>query len=345
MKVVVRDYNILSHFLVRESQLVNCARENLKSNVRFEKIINKLQGCIDEKAIICLQEVPQVWGSLLFTYFYKQDYCFVPSYYGNVWNGRMGVAIAFPRSVYNLEESHITTIIDTKRWADPPEDKNLSGKTGVFAFCSKLIGRAFQWAKSIFVTAPAPPPVEQDIWSLAKSRHNTTICLKLSVIGAEQKQFFVSTYHMPCMFFNPPVMMIHSYLIARYIQKIARGTPYILAGDFNFKPTDMCYKFYTGKPIDRHSSDYPVPYPNDTDFDLSTLQPMKSAYKVRYGSEPYFTTHSGEEVPFQDTLDYIFHSPNLRVLDALPLPAKLSPIPNKYEPSDHLMIGATFQLD
>jgi hypothetical protein len=53
---------------------------------------------------------------------------------------------------------------------------------------------------------------------------------------ADSKPFVVGTYHMPCMFKVPSVMMIHCALSAQHIHKYASSDPYLLVGDFNIKP-------------------------------------------------------------------------------------------------------------
>ena len=52
----------------------------------------------------------------------------------------------------------------------------------------------------------------------------------------DSKPFVVGTYHMPCMFKVPSVMMIHCALSAQHIHKYANNDPYLLVGDFNIKP-------------------------------------------------------------------------------------------------------------
>ena len=53
---------------------------------------------------------------------------------------------------------------------------------------------------------------------------------------ADSKPFVVGTYHMPCMFKVPSVMMIHCALSAQHIHKYANNDPYVLVGDFNIRP-------------------------------------------------------------------------------------------------------------
>ena len=70
----------------------------------------------------------------------------------------------------------------------------------------------------------------------------TVFCLMLcaafsfTLYRADSKPFVVGTYHMPCMFKVPSVMMIHCALSAQHIHKYANNDPYVLVGDFNIKP-------------------------------------------------------------------------------------------------------------
>jgi endonuclease/exonuclease/phosphatase family metal-dependent hydrolase len=50
---------------------------------------------------------------------------------------------------------------------------------------------------------------------------------------------------MPCVFWEPRVMVIHAALVTQRIQTLARGAPAVLIGDFNFKPGDAAYNLVT----------------------------------------------------------------------------------------------------
>lgn len=85
---------------------------------------------------------------------------------------------------------------------------------------------------------------------------------------------------------------------------------------------------------------------NETDDQWSLkVNPLRSAYKEWHGHEPAFTNWAQvkQEVPFKDTLDYIFISPQWTVLGTAPLPNEATnsgPLPTEHEPSDHLLISA-----
>ena len=81
----------------------------------------------------------------------------------------------------------------------------------------------------------------------------------------------------------------------------------------------------------------------------SLKEPLHSCYVTKRGVEPDFTNYSKfQETPiFIETLDYIFHSGGWRVDDVLSLPDRSSvdgPLPNKEEPSDHLLLSAAMSL-
>lgn len=54
--------------------------------------------------------------------------------------------------------------------------------------------------------------------------------------------FCVGTYHMPCLFNVPPVMVMHTSLAIKHLAKLAGSDPLVFAGDFNFNPDSDCYK-------------------------------------------------------------------------------------------------------
>ena len=84
-----------------------------------------------------------------------------------------------------------------------------------------------------------------------------------------------------------------------------------------------------------------------------TMKPMRSAYAVHNGREPDFTNYAfseRESEPFIETLDFIFLSDEWKVTDVLDLPhrdAAQGPFPNLdcNEPSDHVLIAATLQIN
>jgi endonuclease/exonuclease/phosphatase family metal-dependent hydrolase len=187
-------------------------------------------------------------------------------------------------------------------------------------------------------------------------------------------------------------MVAHSALAAQFIQSFSFATPFVLAGDFNCRPTSLeCKLLTTGRLLLDEKEKRAFPSfsfssssssseeekenncynnnnynntKNSSGWSPSLLLPLKSAYFTRLGKEPDFTNFAqtmGKEKPFQETIDYLFHSDVLEVIDVLSLPSReeeqggeeervnnkgssssSSSFPNEEQPSDHLMIAATF---
>ncbi|KAE8657197.1 Carbon catabolite repressor protein 4-like protein 4 [Hibiscus syriacus] len=135
------------------------------------------------------------------------------------------------------------------------------------------------------------------------------------------------------------------YLLARLSQfktrvtdRFERTPSVILCGDFNSTPGDKVYQYL----ISGNSSS------TSSDRSLEELPlPLCSLYASTSG-EPPFTNCTPD---FTDTLDYVFFSPSdrLKPVSILQLPELDSPdvagaLPNYSHPSDHLPIGAEFEI-
>jgi hypothetical protein len=108
--------------------------------------------------------------------------------------------------------------------------------------------------------------------------------------------------------------------------------------------THLCsyYTAYTQHP------DYPQVEEGDS-WTPEVKPPLSSAYVTKEGAEPDFTNYAKvqEDPTFIETLDYIFHSKGWQVDSVLPLPHRdtvAGPLPNKDEPSDHILISARMSL-
>lgn len=87
----------------------------------------------------------------------------------------------------------------------------------------------------------------------------------------------------------------------------------------------------------------------DDNWTACLSEPLGSAYVTCTGSEPDFTNNAQiqDQEPFVDTLDYLFHSPQWEVTEVTELPHRSTvsgPLPNGEEPSDHILLSATFVL-
>lgn len=134
------------------------------------------------------------------------------------------------------------------------------------------------------------------------------------------------------------------YLLSRLVQfkrivtrDFACSPSIIVAGDFNSTPGDEVYQYIVSGASAGSLS--------ETD-DESPL-PLNSLYAYTRG-EPQFTNCTPG---FTGTLDYILFSPSgdIKPVSYLEIPDSESPdviggLPNYYHPSDHLPIGAEFEV-
>ncbi|XP_010540704.1 PREDICTED: carbon catabolite repressor protein 4 homolog 4 isoform X1 [Tarenaya hassleriana] len=115
----------------------------------------------------------------------------------------------------------------------------------------------------------------------------------------------------------------------------------LLAGDFNSTPGDKVYQYLVSGNV---SAMEPV---NSEEEEEEAPIPLCSMNAVTRG-EPPFTNCTPD---FTDTLDYIFFTPSdfIKPVSILELPEPESPdilgfLPNFHHPSDHLPIGAEFEI-
>ena len=313
----VVSYNILSSFLADKMVMTDKKYEN--NDDRLNAVTNKLQLEIDKKSIICLQEVSSAWKPLIEKFFTDNKYTVnnIENYTQNekiVTDFQMGVAIAYPTDVYTV----------------------------VTPYKSEVVGKSLPLP--ISPTSPQP-----DEWKWARGKQNKILHIMLKH-NTLNKQFAVSTYHMPNEDGRPVIMCIHAALAAHAAQKFAdKKGPYILCGDFNTKPTNEGYTLFTTGKTSLTIPDEGVPKWE------ATIEKLRSAYAVK-GSEPMYTCGSLRKSPpppappatiFKNTIDYIFLSDGWKVTEVLPVPTlgATESIPNETEPSDHVMIGATLSLD
>ena len=178
------------------------------------------------------------------------------------------------------------------------------------------------------------------------------------MLDSTDQEFWVGNYHMPCVFWCPPVMVIHSSLVAQKIQALAGGnTPYMLAGDFNIVPGSVPYALLTEGTLEQ---DPALTFPDEW-RPTSKLVPMQSAYQVAHREEPVFTNYafSGGAMTetFAETLDYVFFGKGqqskteLQVVGADSMDEVCAHVreteqslPSLQEPSDHLELKVDFVI-
>lgn len=355
-------YNILCSHLAGKNHFRYCKPEFLDADYRLDLIKQKLQGEVDKKAVIAIQEIGHEWAGALHQFFAEENYYFVCNHYGSRFNNYMGVGLAVPLEDYRIEE------VDTKRIGDtllipwgPKKHWIVAFIMGWVMFIYGLIEN--QLIKYKLKQKP------HDLWQHVKDRWNQLVTMKL-YSRKTKETFWVSTYHMPCAFKNPDMMTVHASLALKRLQMLAGAgpeepkegeepkekLPYVLMGDFNFKPEDGMYTLYTTGTLETTSPAYPssrVGIPKGVKFDFNPdVVPVRSAYVEANGEEPEYTNNARvHEMPhFMEALDYIFISDEWSVnqvesLDYLPSKEEQDePFPNEVEPSDHVLIAAHLSL-
>ena len=162
-----------------------------------------------------------------------------------------------PLKEYTIEEVDITRIADTKKTTRIYNNKNNTNNiltTLISKLKSLLIDPVIKVLKNIgLIKSPFKP------FDDANRRFNQMVTVRLTPkintlprqnppeintsssptsasvtpvtsAAAGSSSFVVGTYHMPCMFDYPAVMMIHCALSAQHIQKWAKTDPYIFTG-------------------------------------------------------------------------------------------------------------------
>jgi 2',5'-phosphodiesterase len=250
----------------------------------------------------------------------------------------MGVALAWPTDTLEAVDVDISRLSD-KRVGGWPERDEKKFFTELWGNVQSTLGTPLRFLGF------KGEREKEDHWSISERRFN--VLLTATLRDKESGQAFcIGTYHMPCCFYAPMVMAIHSEMAVKHVQDIAAkdNFPYILAGDFNIKPGDPSYQLITTGKLDKGDPCYPSPK-NGYEW-ISTIDPLRSAYGESSG-EPDFTNYARirENDPFIDCLDYIFVSPSWKIENVLSLPRRDlagGPFPNldKGEPSDHILIAA-----
>eukprot|EP00041_Stephanoeca_diplocostata_P011565 m.191378 g.191378 ORF g.191378 m.191378 type:complete len:356 (+) comp18590_c0_seq1:182-1249(+) len=346
-RIIVATYNVLSSHLASPSYFAHCTESNLSAKKRLPRVLEKLESLVEQEAVICLQEVSMAWAGTFHTWFQNRGYHFTSSLYGKPFNGYMGIGIAFPNKRFEAVDIDLKRISDVKWWPRQPKPTTIP----VVEFVVRPILDSIGWMLEKLASAKNyvfGETIEHDYWDISKSRQNTMVSVKLQPVGGGAA-VAVSTYHMPCAYYAPNVMLIHTALAAQHALKFAGVTPMILAGDWNTKPNDPAYTLLTTAALPR--PDMAPTYLDNDKWRLEDgLTPLVSAYAAVQGKEPDFTNYAQirEDPCFIECLDYIFSTPNITPVAVQSLPHRdsiVGPLPTRDEPSDHILISATYDLD
>jgi len=303
--LLVRSYNVLSSHLASPGYFTHCKAANLKSTNRLQKIFTKLDAECSANSVICLQEVSRSWAGKMHVFFEERNYQFVTGLYGHGFNGYMGVALAYPMDSFKGVKIDIDRLADCGNFPQNPDRKKKKAEKTV-------VGRIFDFAMG-FIKAPVKLITggggqkgkwdSEDPWAVSEKRSNILISARLEP-KAGGKEFLVSTYHMPCAFRTPQIMMIHSALAVKRCRELANGKdengadlpeiPHALVGDWNFKPSSPMYNLVTTGVLDAETT-FVEDWKGQWDLHVPTekwgvgfeydKEGMLSAYKEKKGVE------------------------------------------------------------
>lgn len=324
LSIRIVTYNVLSSHLADPARFTACNPQHLKASNRLPKILQKIDAEIkqmhnaDEQStssasetrpIFCLQEVSHEWAGKFHTFFAQRNYHFITGLYGKRYDGYMGVGLAFPLDAYEPLDITLERLSDKRAVGWPPREEAAGMITkllrdgytfvsgGVQSFLVKPAKRVLGWEEQSSV----------DHWQMSENRYNMLLFARLRVReetalksrendspesndAQVERTFCVGTYHMPCAFYAPMVMTIHTDLVCRRVQDLAASHPYVLAGDFNILPSSSTYKLVMTGELDRNDPSYPSEK-NGMEWSPS-LRPMRSAYAVSEHGEPDFTNYA-----------------------------------------------------
>lgn len=327
----VASYNLLSSKLCNPEsfQPPEYNPKYLTSEYRRPLQLEKLKPMMSKNYIICLQELDVQTADWLEVELDRQDYRLIFQPYGSEFSGYMGVAIAVPKStpILSIDRHRLTTgkyWAKTTRYSKPIQQ--------VLDHIPKHIQRWFNY---------------YPVYDNSKGRWN----FQLTV---ETPDHLVSCVHLPCAFRNPSTMVTHSILAAQRVQRLStdRQKPYVLAGDFNSKPDSYAYQALTtnGMRVNTMACEIMEQDAPELDHWIPSVRPMLDAHLEVFGRTATVTNSSlnkgflGQNAtPFMDTIDYIFCDPRLSVVNAQECTQESLPLmPNRDEPSDHVLIWAEF---
>ena len=93
---IIVTYNVLCQALANKNAFPLATDYQLDPKIRLQKLKTKLDGWIQQHAVICLQEVSRTWYLDLVSFFKGCNYTFIFMSYGIPAADYMGVGIAFP---------------------------------------------------------------------------------------------------------------------------------------------------------------------------------------------------------------------------------------------------------
>lgn len=216
-------YNVLSPCFTKKATVFpDCDRRDLEENTRFDRVWKRIamritKPDVPEHTIVGLQEVNLEWAKRFTDCFAEIGMNFHYICYGEGY--KLGVGLAYPKQL--VKECHSIKVTALR------------------------LGATFPCASPpyMFSNGPSGPVVVyQHYWGQYEQRHHEWASisdkqnhlLALRFAPREGAPFLVATYHMPCAFMAPNIMLAHTVRLFQWLQH--QDIPYVLLTDFNQMP-------------------------------------------------------------------------------------------------------------
>ncbi|CAE6941479.1 ccr4 [Symbiodinium natans] len=330
--VRVVTYNVLSPTLCSPNRFPHCRSEDLLESFRWPRLIAQLEAALADSVptVFCLQEVDELWAGKLHAYFQRRGWHFAYAMTPLTYFPPIGVALAFPSDI-ELEE-----IIMVR----PAGQLKLTSRSST------------RWQRFKDWLFPQRARDEGAAWVLAARKQNRLLAARLKV-KCESKSFIAATYHMPCLFDEPvqrQAKAIHAMLLRDALMLRFPQERLVLAGDFNTKPEDSELEVL----MEGQLSEMDVAWPaalEDQGLDFARWQAgplqLHNAYAHCNLDYTNYAWIEGSPAPFRATLDYIFTTSPIEVVQVLTppqVPLGAPVLPTAEQPSDHVLLAADLSL-
>jgi mRNA deadenylase 3'-5' endonuclease subunit Ccr4 len=340
-EINVFTYNILTSSYCNPKTYPNVQPEFLEEKKRWKNISDMLTAQFKKNSIILLQEIPEKWRGKIEILSCKFSYKPFVRNYSHYYSGFMGVGILVPKCYDILRISYFRPCCLAKEICMPPkiiEDESNDNEDSEFSINPfTYISHLF----NIFNYDHSPPLVEckkKETHEILSKRSNVQIMMILkNKEDIKKRRFAICTYHAPLILNDELTQYGSSICSIKTLFNFIDDLPVIFGGDFNFLPKSRSYNVFVGK--SEIDAEYNPEY-----------EPLKSAFVEIFGKEPKYTTKSEIKSnswspinSFEGTLDYIFYR-NLKIKKCgIIFGGEYNTfMPNKYSPSDHLPLFATF---
>lgn len=338
-------FNLLSSFCASKEYFPFVKAHFLDFASRSTRVKKLIESWTKVNFIICLQEVDELWFKVLEPVFIDKKYGIHTARYTD---GTMGQLIAYPEKHFDriFVDQFIPGSFIKEMYEKISENKEVNVDDN-----KTIMDQLSEGSKS--------PNIMISVGLSAKYYGKTV-----------DKYIIVSTYHMPCKFKDPFLMISHIHALKSRLEQIINVRPgfssIVLTGDFNMLDTSDEYMYMTDSSADNIIVDLMNSLYKSTNVDLKQTIQFKSAHTVCHSKEPEYTNCSVKKNKnFVGTLDYIFISQNIGVrsctvgLIAPPLSdntenttnylyynkTKLPLYPNAVCPSDHLALSSSLFIE